>query len=168
MKGAVVWFTGLPSSGKSTLAKRTAARFGARGRLPVVLDGDDVRAALVPRHGYTEEARAAFYETLAHLAVLLSQQGHIVLVAATAHRRAFREIARARAPRFIEVFVDTPKEICAARDTKGLYAAAAQGAVPHLPGADATYEPPKTPDLVIHMDSEPDPLLDALYWMCVA
>lgn len=145
--GAVVWITGLPSSGKSTLARLVRARLEREGRPSLLLDGDDVREALVPRPGYSDEARAHFYETLARLAGLLARQGLVVLVPASAHRRAYREAARRLAPRFIEVFVDVPPEECARRDTKGLYALARAGRAPTLPGVGAGYEPPLAPDV---------------------
>lgn len=141
-RGVVVWLTGLPSSGKSTLARDTASLLGDRA---VVLDGDEVRASLVPAPGYDEPGRAAFYESLARLAATLAKQGKIVLVPATAHRRAFRDQARNLAPDFFEVFVDTPAALCRRRDAKGLYAAAPGG----LPGLEVSYEPPLEPDLVV-------------------
>ena len=147
MSGAVVWFTGPPSSGKSTLAERAAVVLRAEGRPVVVLDGDRVRAAMVPPPGYDPAARDAFYETLARLAVLLAGQGLLVLVPATAHRRAFRARARALSPRFIEVFVTTSQEECAARDAKGLYSASQRGEVSDVPGAGADYEPPEAPEI---------------------
>jgi adenylylsulfate kinase len=144
--GAVVWLTGLPRSGKSTLARLVAERLRQAGGAPLVLDGDDVRAALVPSPGYGPEERDAFYATLARLAALAARQGHLVLVAATAHRRAYRVAARALAPRFVEVFVDTPVAVCAAR------AGGAQlydgGARAQLPGAGVAYEPPLAPDVI--------------------
>ena len=114
MSGVVVWFTGLPSSGKTTLAGRVARALAAAGRAHCVLDGDAVRAALVPPPGYDAASRAAFYATLARLAALLARQGLVVLVPATAHRRAFRDDARALAPRFVEVFVSTDVDTCRA------------------------------------------------------
>ena len=148
MTGAVVWLTGLPASGKSTLARRLQARLAAAGRPAVLLDGDEVRAALVPAPGYDDAGRADFYETLARLAALLARQGQVALVAATAHRRAFRERARALAPRFVEVFLDVPERTCAARDPKGLWARARAGVAPDLPGAGPAYERPEAPEVV--------------------
>jgi adenylylsulfate kinase len=142
--GAVVWVTGLPSSGKSTFAARLQARLREAGRPSCTLDGDEVRRALVPAPGYTPEARDAFYATLARLAALLATQGLVVLVPATAHRAAYRAEARALAPRFVEVHVAVPAEECRRRDAKGLYAAG----LPDLPGADTAYEPPEAPDVV--------------------
>lgn len=146
--GAVAWVTGLPSSGKSTFARKLLARLRADGRGAVLLDGDAVRAALVPSPGYDEAGRAAFYETLGNLAVGLADQGLVAIVAATAHRRAFRDRVRARVPRFVEVLVDAPPEVCAARDPKGLWARARQGGAPSLPGAGAPYERPLAPEVV--------------------
>lgn len=142
MSGAVVWITGLPSSGKSTLAEQL------RGRLHVpsaVLDGDAVREALVPRPGYDPAGRHAFYETLARLAALLAHQGLVVIVAATANRKAYRDVARTLAPRFVEVFLDVPIEECRRRDTKHLYSAS----TPNLPGAGAEYERPEAPEVTV-------------------
>ncbi len=145
--GAVVWFTGLPSSGKSTLARRVAERLRAAGREPVLLDGDAVRGALVPAPGYDRAGRDAFYATLARLAAVLARNGHLVLVAATASRRAHRTEARALAPRFLEVWLAVGAEECARRDPKGLWARARAGEAPHLPGAGEPYEPPDGPEV---------------------
>jgi adenylylsulfate kinase len=150
MTGAVVWMTGLPSSGKSTLAALLRDRLVAEGRPAALLDGDAVREALVPRPGYSLAERDAFYATLARLAALLARQGLLVAVAATAHRRAHRAEARALAPRFVEVFLDVPAEECRRRDAKGLYAQAAAGGAPDLPGAGVGYEPPEVPEVVAH------------------
>jgi adenylylsulfate kinase len=148
VSGAVAWFTGLPSSGKSTLAERARARLVAAGVPAVLLDGDEVRRALIPAPGYTTAERDAFYETLARLAALLASQGFTVLVAATAHRRAHRARARALTPRFVEVHVEATPAECAARDSKGLWAEAGAGKAPFLPGAGVTYEPPESPEVL--------------------
>jgi adenylylsulfate kinase len=146
--GAVIWLTGLPSSGKSTLAEWVRKELERRATPCCVLDGDEVRAALVPAPSYDSGDRAAFYATLANLAALLARQGLVVLVPATANRRAYREHARKAAPRFVEVYVSTPHEECARRDTKGLYARASAGTVAELPGVGSAYEPPLTPEVV--------------------
>ena len=168
MSGAVVWVTGLPASGKSTLARRVRDRLRGAGVPAAVLDGDAVRAALVPPPGYAEAERAAFYETLGNLAVALAEDGLVAIVAATASRRGFRDRVRARltsraettaglssraearegVARFVEVLVDVPPEVCAARDPKGLWARARAGAAPDLPGAGVAYEAPAAPEVV--------------------
>ncbi len=149
MSGVVVWLTGLPSSGKSTLARELAARIGAGALL---LDGDQVRDALRPPPGHDEAARDAFYETLARLAALAASQGLTVLVPATAHRAAFRSRARALAPAFLEVFVDTPIAECERRDAKGLYARARRGEIAGFPGVQLTFEAPTNAEVRVHPD----------------
>jgi adenylylsulfate kinase len=149
MTGSVVLVTGLPSSGKSTFALQASAALRERGVAACVLDGDAVRQCLVPAPGYDETSRRDFYETFARLGAELARQGLVVLLAATAHRRTFRDRARELAPRYLEVFVDTPFEECARRDSKGLYAAGRRAALHDVPGLDAEYERPGAPDLVI-------------------
>ena len=143
MTGVVAWFTGLPASGKSTLARRVRELAGNG----VLLDSDEVRVAL-GAGGYDRTDRDAFYRTLAALAGLLARQDHLVLVAATAPHSAHREQARAQAPRFIEVHVATPLATCETRDVKGLYAKARAGEAPALPGVGERYDAPHAPDVV--------------------
>lgn len=149
MSGLVVWLTGLPSSGKSTLAREVHGRAGPGALL---LDGDDVRAALRPPPGHDEAGRDAFYETLARLAALAASQGLTVLVPATAHREAFRARARTLAPRFMEVFVDTPVAECERRDAKGLYARARRGEIADFPGVQLVFEPPADAEVRVGPD----------------
>lgn len=151
--GAVVWLTGLPASGKSTLAARLETRLREMRVAAVVLDGDEVREVLEPRPGHEPAARDGFYRTLGGLAALLAGRGLIVLVAATAHQRAWREHARRRAPRFVEVHVATPLEECRRRDPRGLYARSSS--LPDLPGGGVVYEPPEHPDVVAPHGDDP-------------
>lgn len=163
--GAVVWITGLPSSGKSTLAGRLQRRLRERGWPACTLDGDEVRAALVPSPGYTPAARDDFYATLARLAALLAGQGLVVVVPATAHRAEYRAAARRLAPSFLEVQMTTPEEECRRRDAKGLYAAIAGGRTAGLPGADVAYEPPEAPEVTAaggHDDAAVERVLERL------
>jgi adenylylsulfate kinase len=155
---AVAWFTGLPASGKSTLARHVREACAPR-RPAIVLDGDALRPLLAPGGGFDDEARERFYEALSGLAALVAGQGVIALVAATAHRRAWRARARALAPRFVEVFVDTPLAVCEARDPRGLYARARSGGAPLLPGVGAPYEPPDQPDVVARGGEDPDAIV---------
>ena len=152
MTGAVVWITGAPASGKSTLAVRLAAALRVVHREPLILDGDEVRAALAPSPGYDEAGRDAFYGTLARLACLAAHQGLLVIIAATAHRRSWRDRARAAAPRFVEVHVATPIDECRRRDPKGLYGRA--DAVSRLPGVGLSYEPPLAPEVVAPLGAD--------------
>jgi len=148
MTGTVVWMTGLPSSGKSTLARSLLERLRNAGLAVALLDGDEVREAIVPTLGYTPGARDALYGAIARFAAVLARQGLVVIVAATAHRRAWREEARRLAPDFVEVYVDVPLQECVRRDGKGLYARAARGAVRGLPGSDISYQAPGAPEFV--------------------
>lgn len=148
MNGIVVWLTGKPASGKSTLARAVAVRLHASGQRACLLDGDDVRSAIVPKPGYDPKSRDEFYATLGNLAALLARQGLVVLVPATAYLRSFRERARAAAPSFIEVFVDASQAEVEARDSKGLYRAVREGRISGVPGADLAFEEPE--DAEIH------------------
>jgi adenylylsulfate kinase len=141
--GVVAWFTGLPASGKSTLAAAVTRELQTRGIHAVTLDSDDVRGVIEPPLGYDDAARAALYGTLGRLAAVIANQGHVVLVPATAHRLAYRDAARVLAPAFVEVYVDTPLDECRRRDTKGTYTSGS-GLVP---GIDVEFEPPAAPDL---------------------
>jgi adenylylsulfate kinase len=143
--GVVVWFTGLPASGKTTLAERVRGHLSAR-RPCILLDSDVVRE-LLRAEAYDRGGRDDFYRTLGGLAGLLAHQGHVVLVAATAPLRMHRERARTAAPRFVEVWVRASRDECERRDIKGLYARARAGDAPTLPGMGAPYEPPLSPDV---------------------
>jgi adenylylsulfate kinase len=158
--GVVVWITGLPSSGKSTLARVLGEKLERAGKPVCILDGDDVRKAVAPALAYTAEQRSAFYESLARLAALVATQGFVVVVPATANRRSFRERARELSPDFIEVWVDTPAEECVRRDAKGLYAAHQNGRTTELPGRGAEYEAPLSPDVVAHGGEDSAALAD--------
>jgi adenylylsulfate kinase len=147
MSGVVVWLTGLPSSGKSTLAERARLALRRLERPVCILDGDAVREAIVPTPSFDAAGRDAFYETLARLAALLAREGLVVLVPATAHRRAYRDRARSLAPRLVEVHVATPAETCRQRDPKGLWTAAREGRLVGVPGVDVEYERPAAPDI---------------------
>lgn len=146
--GAIVWITGLPSSGKSTFAARLAEKLSAFGSTPCTLDGDQIRDCLVPRPGYDATGRSNFYETLTRLAIALAAQGLTVLVPATAGSLSVRQEARRRSGVFLEVFIDVPLETCQARDAKGLYALGQAGGAATLPGAGSRYEPPSDPEVV--------------------
>lgn len=145
--GFAVWFTGLPASGKTTLARAVQQRLSERGYIVELLDSDELRRQLTPEPTYTPAERDWFYDTIVFLADLLTRSGVNVLIAATGPRRAYRDAARARLPRFAEVYVDCPPQICRERDPKGLWQQAAQGEIERLPGAGAPYEPPPSPEI---------------------
>jgi adenylylsulfate kinase len=145
--GFAIWLTGLPSSGKSTLARALQRLLAEQGIDSRVLDSDQLRRKLTPQPTYTPEERDAFYQAVAELARRLTAQGTNVLIAATASRRAYRRAARDCIPRFAEVYVECPPRVCRLRDPKGLWRRAGAGEITNLPGADAPYEPPRSPEV---------------------
>lgn len=154
LSGVVTWFTGLPSSGKTTLAKSVRARLLGQGTPTCTLDGDVLRAIIAPGLGYSDSDRRLFYATLAKLAAELAAQGLVVLVPATAHLREYRQNARQLAPRFVEVWLTTPLAECQRRDSKGLYATATTGHG-RLPGVGAVYEEPIQAEVVANDGEDP-------------
>jgi adenylylsulfate kinase len=158
-EGVVVWLTGLPASGKTTLAERIRTRL----RRPAVVLDSDVMRDVLGAHRYAPDERDEQYRVLADLAGVLARQSLVVLVAATAPRRDHRERARAAAPHFVEVWVATPLETAAQRDPKGLYARARAGDAPELPGVGVAYEPPTAPDVIAtggHDDAAVDKIVE--------
>ena len=149
-----VWLTGLPASGKSTVARALAADLAGKGIRTAVLESDAVRREVAPNAGYGEEERDAFYATVAYLARMLVLHGVPVIVDATANRRTYRDRARVAIPRFLEVHVRCPLAVCQARDPKGIYRRGADGTAQNVPGVSVMYEPPLMPEVVV--DGERD------------
>jgi adenylyl-sulfate kinase len=154
--GATVWMTGLPASGKSTVAAAVEARLVGEGRPAYVLDGDNLRHGLNGDLGFSAEDRAENVRRTAEVSALLADAGVVVLVALVSPYRADRAAARAvheqRELPFLEVHVATSLQECERRDTKGLYARARAGELQHLTGVDDPYEPPDAPDVVVTGD----------------
>ncbi len=144
----VIWLTGYSGAGKSTIAAALMQVLKAR-RLPVELLDGDVLRAVFPQTGYQPEARHAHVQRVAHLASLLSKHGVIPVVALISPYCRSREFARSLCPRFVEVHVATPLEVCERRDVKGLYQRARQGLIQNFTGIDDVYEPPLAPEVVI-------------------
>lgn len=144
-----VWLTGLSGSGKSAIAGALIEALHARGVDAARLESDVMRTQLTPFARYDEADRNVFYGLLAEIGALLVAKDKPVIFDATANRRAYRDLARKNIARFAEVFVDTPLEVCMARDTKGLYA---KGRTATLPGPQAPYEAPLAAELVVSGD----------------
>ena len=149
-----VWLTGLPASGKSTVARALVTELDGKAIRAAVLESDAVRREITPNATYGEAERDSFYATLAYLARELVLHGVPVIVDATANRRAYRDRARAAIPCFLEVHVRCPLAVCQARDSKGIYRRGAEGTAKNVPGVSAPYEPPLTPEVVV--DGERD------------
>jgi adenylylsulfate kinase len=162
-RGAVVWLTGLSGSGKSTVANALDAALHAAGVHAYLLDGDNLRHGLNADLGFTPGDRAENVRRVVEVAKLLTDAGLVVTTALISPYRADREAARARigAERFLEVFVDTPIELCEARDPKGLYARARAGEIRGFSGIDDPYEAPESPDLRLDGAAEATPAAQA-------
>ncbi|MFD1198393.1 sulfate adenylyltransferase subunit CysN [Brucella gallinifaecis] len=151
-KPAVLWFTGLSASGKSTIANRLEQRLHALGKHTYLLDGDNIRHGLNSDLGFSDADRAENIRRVGEVAGLMADAGLITLVSFISPFRAERERVRSRLPEgeFIEIFVDTPIEECMARDPKGLYAQALRGEIKAFTGIDSPYEAPLSPELHLH------------------
>ena len=152
--GVVVWLTGLPASGKSTLAVELERALFNLGRHVYVLDGDNVRHGLCADLGFSAADRSENIRRVGEVARLFADAGHIVLTAFISPLRADREIVRRILPqgRFIEVFVNAPLAVCEERDPKGLYAKARAGQIADFTGISAPYETPASPEVEVHTD----------------
>ncbi len=153
-KGFTLWFTGLPSSGKSTLAELVAKELERRGREVEVLDGDIVRTNLTKGLGFSKEDRDENIRRIGFVCGLLSKHGVAAISAAISPYRAVRDELRTRIENFVEVYVNTPLEVCIQRDIKGMYKKALAGEMKHFTGIDDPYEPPLNPELVIETEKE--------------
>ena len=147
----ILWLTGLPAAGKSTIADRVEQKLQALGRRTYLLDGDNVRHGLSRDLGFTDRDRVENIRRVAEVAKLMVDAGLIVIVSFISPFRSERRMARElmEEGEFLEIFVDAPLEVCEARDPKGLYAKARRGDLANFTGIDSPYEPPENPDLRI-------------------
>ncbi len=150
-RATLIWFTGLSGSGKSTLAVQLEAQLHALGFKTYLLDGDNIRAGLNKDLSFTDEARVENIRRIGEVSKLMLDSGIIVLSAFISPFKADRSQVKdiVGAQNYIEVFVDTPLEVCEQRDVKGLYKKARAGEIKNFTGIDSPYEPPDRADVTI-------------------
>lgn len=153
-RGAVLWFTGLSASGKSTVANAVDALLNARGVHTYLLDGDNIRHGLNRNLGFSAEERGENIRRIGEVAKLMTDAGLVTLTAFISPFRADRDRVRALLAEgdFIEILCDASLETCERRDPKGLYRQARVGAISDFTGIDAPYEPPEHPEIVLDSD----------------
>ncbi len=151
-KGRVIWFTGLSGSGKSTLANALEKELHAQGKRTYILDGDNIRQGLSKDLGFTDSDRVENIRRIAEVAKLMMDSGLIVMTAFISPFKAEREMARdlIGSDNFVEVYVNTPLDVCEQRDVKGLYKKARAGKIPNMTGVNSPYEAPDAPEFVAH------------------
>ncbi len=155
-KGALIWFTGLSASGKSTIAHLTEQELHRRGCSTYVFDGDNVRHGLCADLTFGREDRTENIRRIGEMVKLFVDAGMIVLTAFISPYRKDRRKVRSllQDGQFLEVYVECPPDVCAARDQKGVYAKAKAGLIKDFTGISAPYEVPQNPDLVIRSSEE--------------
>ena len=153
-KGFTLWFTGLPCSGKSTLAEIIAPELARRGRTVDILDGDVVRTNLTKGLGFSKEDRDENIRRIGFVCGLITKHGGIAISAAISPYRSVRDEVRSKIENFVEVFVDTPLELCIQRDVKGMYKKAIAGEMKNFTGISDPYEAPLNPEIVIQTQKE--------------
>lgn len=156
-QGFVVWFTGLPSAGKSTLARLLERELVQRGWPVEVLDGDEVRLRLTKGLGFSREDRDENIRRISFVAGLLAKHGVAAITAAISPYRVAREEARREVGRFVEIYVKCALDTCVQRDVKGLYRRALAGEISTFTGISDPYEEPVAPELTVETDREGAP-----------
>ena len=152
----VMWFTGLPGCGKTTIAMEVKKRLQERGIEVKILQLDEIRRVITPEPKYTEEERDIVYASLAYMGYLLAEAGVNVIIDATANRRRYRDLARRLVPNFAEVFIRAPLSVCMEREAeraaefspKGIYKKAGAEKAP-VPGVNVAYEEPLAPEIEV-------------------
>ncbi|MDQ0773823.1 adenylylsulfate kinase [Streptomyces aurantiacus] len=172
-QGATVWLTGLPSAGKTTIARFLAGRLRAEGHRVEVLDGDEIRRFLSAGLGFSREDRNTNVQRIGLVAEVLARNGVLAVVPVIApyadSREAVRKRHEASGTPYIEVHVATPVEVCSERDVKGLYARQAAGRLTGLTGVDDPYEPPLEPALALDTRSQtPEQSADSVHAVLAA
>lgn len=165
-KPSVIWLTGLSGSGKSTIANLLEKRLYEAEHATYLLDGDNVRHGLCGDLGFDDKARVENIRRISEVSKLFIDAGLIVLTAFISPFKADRNYCRSllQEGEFVEVFVDTPIEVCEKRDPKGLYQKARSGDIKHFTGIDSAYESPETPEIhLIYQDESAEATTERLY-----
>lgn len=157
MQGLTIWFTGLSSAGKTTLARALHTELIGRGAAVELLDGDEVRQNLCRGLGFTKDDRDENIRRIAYVASLLTRHGVNVIVSAISPYREARDQARERIGKFVEIYVNAPLAVCEERDRKALYKRARAGELRGMTGIDDPYEPPLAAEVECRTDRETIP-----------
>ncbi len=152
MKAPVIWLTGIPASGKTTLAEGLKNYYEKQGTPVEILDGDEIRKSLSKDLGFSPEDRKEHNRRVIFVAKILARNGVVTLVPLISPYRETREYARKEIPNFVEVWVKTSVEECKKRDPKGLYKKAQAGEIKNLTGLQAPYEEPQNAELVLETE----------------
>ncbi len=154
--GWTIWFTGLPCSGKTTVARMALELYKKAGVPVELLDGDELRTHFSAGVGFSKEDRANHLKRVSYLCHLLTKHGVLVLASFVSPYRENRDYARQLiGDRFVEVYADAPVEVCIQRDVKGMYKKALAGQIQQFTGVSDPYEPPPSPELVLRTAEEP-------------
>ena len=154
-QGWAIWITGLPASGKSAIASNLIDILQNENVQVQVLESDELRDVLTPNPTYSPRERDIFYNSMVYIGTLLADNGVNVIFDAVANRREWRDKARENIDRFMEVYVDTPLEVCKERDPKGIYEKAEKGEATTVPGVQAEYEKTKDPEVTVDGTTHP-------------
>lgn len=151
----IIWLFGLPSAGKTTLAREVARRLRERGRAVCILDGDEMRSGINADLGFSDDDRAENLRRAAHIAKLLAGQGFVIIAAFVTPKEGHRGLVRSilNGSGLCMVHVDCPLDVCVGRDVKGLYAKASQNRMNGMTGVQDPFEAPAHPDIVIHTNA---------------
>lgn len=152
--GFTLWFTGLPRSGKSTIADAVSEELQQRGLKVERLDADIIRKHLWKELGYSKEDRDENIRRATFLAKLLTKNGIAVLTSFISPYKELRDYARGEIDDFVEIYVKCPVEVCIQRDTRGMYKKALAGEIPNFTGISDPYEEPLNPEVLIESDKE--------------
>lgn len=148
-EGWAIWITGLPSSGKSTLARILKDKLALLGVDLQILESDTLRRVLTPNPTYSPEEREVFYKSMVYIGSLLTRNGVNVIFDATAAKGRWRRLARGLIDKFLQVYIRCPLEVCRGRDVKGIYKKGETGESRYVPGLQEEYEAPYDADVEI-------------------